>query len=69
MPAKKDVVCRNPKCLAKSTVYMENIDPSQPLVFFVFVCPQCSKQVPFASHGCENTGRVPEAAILGAPLQ
>ncbi len=68
MPARAEVICRNPKCFAKGTVYIENTEALEPLRFYVFRCPNCGKDVPIAGRGFEKTEAIPEGAILAKPL-
>jgi len=63
MPTIKEQICRNPKCGTKSTVYIENVEASGALVFYVFTCPGCGKEVPFSGSSLEKVPTMPANAI------
>jgi len=67
--ALKEAVCRNPKCLHKTNVYINGEMPAPLRGFYTYNCPKCKKQVMFPPYGLQSIHEIPPNAILATPLE
>jgi hypothetical protein len=65
----KEVICRNPKCLTGTKVYLKQSEPLPLTGFYVIVCPKCGKQVPFPPGGMQKVDSIPDGAVLAKDLE
>jgi len=69
MPAVKETVCRNAKCSAKATVYIDEEGPPPSSGFYVFNCPRCGKHILFPANGLQKIGGIPPDAIIARAFE